>query len=115
MPNLTMEYTSSVEDRVNIQLLLEQLHQSVIEFGIFEPDSVKSRAIRCHQWLLGEYEDGEDFIHVTFELLSGRSDESKSELSQILANIIQSQAATTKSISVNIRDMDRRCFQKIVN
>jgi 5-carboxymethyl-2-hydroxymuconate isomerase len=110
-----MEYTSSVEDRVNIQLLLEQLHQTVMECGLFEPDSVKSRAIRCHQWLLGEFEDSEDFIHVTFELLSGRSDESKSELSRVLADVIQKQASTTKSITVNIRDMDRGCFEKVIN
>ena len=57
MPNLVMEYSNSVDERVNVQLLLEDLHQAEISSGLFEVSSVKSRALRCYHWLVGDEED----------------------------------------------------------
>lgn len=115
MPNIVMEHTISVEGRVNIQGLLEDLHQVALDSGLFQKDDVKSRALRCRHWLIGEYEDSEDFIHITFEMLSGRTDEQKKSLSNQLIEILTAQAGTVKSLSVNIRDMDRGSFQKVLN
>ncbi|MDB1122759.1 5-carboxymethyl-2-hydroxymuconate Delta-isomerase [Vibrio algarum] len=115
MPNIVLEYTNSVEDRVNIQGLLKDLHQVALDCGLFQADDVKSRALRCHQWLIGEYDDSEDFIHITFEMLSGRSDEQKNKLSHQLIDVLTAQAGTVKSVSVNMRDMDRSTFKKVLN
>ncbi|MFC1236868.1 5-carboxymethyl-2-hydroxymuconate Delta-isomerase [Vibrio sp. F74] len=115
MPNIILEYTNSVEDRVNIQGLLEDLHQVALSCGLFQADDVKSRALRCHHWLIGEHDDSEGFIHITFEMLAGRSDEQKKSLSHELIDVLTSQAGTVKSLSVNIRDMDRGTFQKVLN
>jgi 5-carboxymethyl-2-hydroxymuconate isomerase len=48
MPNLVLEYSNSVEERVNVQGLLEDLHKTALESGLFELASVKSRTLRCH-------------------------------------------------------------------
>jgi 5-carboxymethyl-2-hydroxymuconate isomerase len=110
-----MEHTISVEGRVNIQGLLEDLHQVALESGLFQAVDIKSRALRCHHWLIGEYDDSEDFIHITFEMLSGRTDEQKKSLSDQLIAVLTQQAGSVKSLSVNIRDMDRVSFQKVIN
>ncbi|GAB2642991.1 5-carboxymethyl-2-hydroxymuconate Delta-isomerase [Vibrio panuliri] len=115
MPHLVMEYSNSVEERVNIQRLLEDLHQAAIQSGLFDAPSLKSRARRYHDWLIGDEADSVDFIHITFELLDGRSAEQKRELSRMLMAVLQQQAAHIYSLTVNIRDMDRECFQKVVN
>lgn len=57
MPNLVLEYSNSVEERVNVQGLLEDLHKAALESGLFELASVKSRTLRCHNWLIGEAGD----------------------------------------------------------
>ncbi|MEZ9856281.1 5-carboxymethyl-2-hydroxymuconate Delta-isomerase, partial [Vibrio breoganii] len=75
MPNLVLEYSNSVDERVNIQGLLEDLHQVALTCGLFDVPSVKSRSLRCHNWLVGDEEDSVDFIHISFELLSGRTEE----------------------------------------
>ncbi len=115
MPHLVMEYSNSVEERVNIQRLLEDLHHVAIQSGVFDAPSLKSRAHRYHDWLIGELADSVDFIHVTFELLDGRSAEQKRELSRMLMQVLQEQASHVHSLTINIRDMDRECFQKVVN
>lgn len=115
MPNLVLEYTNSVDERVNIQGLLEDLHQVTLECGLFQVNDVKSRALRCHHWLIGELEDSVDFIHITFELLEGRSTEQKQQLSDALMAVLQQQASEVKSLTVNMRDMDRDSFRKVIN
>ncbi|USD65467.1 5-carboxymethyl-2-hydroxymuconate Delta-isomerase [Vibrio sp. SCSIO 43136] len=115
MPNLVLEYSNSVEQRVNVQGLLEDLHQVAMESGLFDIASIKSRALRCHHWLIGDKEDSEDFIHISFELLSGRTEEQKRDLSRQLMAVLQQQADSIHSLTVNVRDMDRSCFQKVLN
>ncbi|MEZ8988997.1 5-carboxymethyl-2-hydroxymuconate Delta-isomerase [Vibrio breoganii] len=112
MPNLVMEYTDSLEDRLNTQGLLQDMHQALIDSGLFDLNSVKSRTLRCHSWLIGDSEDQNDFIHVTVELLSGRTPEQKKALSQSVFAILTEQASWVGSVTVNIRDMDRDCFAK---
>lgn len=115
MPNLVMEYSNSVDDRVNVQGLLEDLHQVAIQCGLFDIGSIKSRALRCHDWLIGDEADSVDFIHISFELLDGRSAEQKRELSRQLMEVLQQQAGHVRSLTINIRNMDRECFQKVIN
>lgn len=115
MPHLIMEYSNSVDERVNTQRLLEDLHHAAIQSGLFDAPSLKSRSLRYHDWLVGEEADSVDFIHVTFELLDGRSAEQKRELSRQLMSVLQSQANHVRSLTINIRDMDRECCQKVVN
>lgn len=115
MPNMVLEYTNSVDERVNMQGLLEDLHQVALDCGLFQADDIKSRALRCHHWLIGEHGDSEDFIHITFELLGGRTDEQKQQLSDSLLLVLHEQASLVKSLSVNIRDMDKTTFRKTIN
>lgn len=110
-----MEYSNSVEERINVQALLEDLHQATIASGLFEVSDVKSRTLRTHNWLIGDLDDSVDFIHVTVELLDGRTDEQKQALSQALITALQEKASPVASLTVNIRDMDRTCFQKVTN
>lgn len=115
MPNLVMEYSNSVDERINIQGLLEDLHQATMNSGLFERSSVKSRALRYHTWLIGEQEDDVDFIHIQFELLSGRTAEQKRQLTRTLMEVLEQQATDVHSLTINVRDMDRDCFQKVLN
>ncbi|PXA71534.1 MULTISPECIES: 5-carboxymethyl-2-hydroxymuconate Delta-isomerase [Vibrio] len=114
MPNLVLEYSNSVEERVNIQGLLEDLHQVAIDSGLFETASIKSRTLRCHHWLIGEQGDSVDFIHLSFELLDGRSAQQKRELSRQLMTVLAEQASQVHSLTINVRDMDKDSFQKII-
>lgn len=115
MPNLVLEYSNSVEERINVPGLLEDLHQVAINSGLFEIASIKSRTLRCHHWLIGGEGDSVDFIHVNFDLLSGRTEEQKRELSRQLMVVLQETASHVRSLTVNIRDMDKDSFQKVVN
>ncbi|WP_063663701.1 5-carboxymethyl-2-hydroxymuconate Delta-isomerase [Aliivibrio fischeri] len=113
MPHLVMEYSNSAEDRLNMQGLLEDLHQVAIASGLFSAKDVKSRAVRVYSWLVGEQGNSVDFIHITLELLEGRSPEQKRELSRALMDVLAEQASHIDSLTINVRDMEHESFQKI--
>lgn len=115
MPNLVLEYSNSVEERLNVPSLLEDLHHVALKCGLFDASSVKSRTLRCHHWLIGEEGNSVDFIHVSFDLLSGRTQQQKRDLSRQLMAVLQEKAGHVCSLTVNVRDMDKECFQKVVS
>ncbi len=115
MPNLILEYSDSVEHRVNIQSLLEDLHHVALNSGLFERCSVKSRTLRSHNWLVGDVADSKDFIHIRFELLEGRTPEQKRELSQQFMDILVSQASHVYSLTVALQNMEKNSFMKVIN
>lgn len=115
MPNLVMEYAEPVAERVNISGLLTDLHQTLLECGLFVPEAVKSRSYPCQDWLVGEDGDIATFIHIEMSMLSGRSAEVKRDLSRLLMVVLEQHAATINSLTINIRDMDSDCFLKVSN
>ncbi len=112
MPHLIMEYSEPVNERVNIDLLLADLHQYLVKSGECVPANIKSRAYACQQWLIGEHNDRYNFIHVTLLLLNGRTFEQKNRLSQGLLAVLTQHAEVISSLSVDIRDMEKECYAK---
>jgi len=106
MPDLIMEYSSSVDERTNVQLLLEELHQALIDSQLFDVSSICSRSIRIHQWLLGDKQDREDFIHVTLDVMSGQGKEQKNQLSERLIGVMNDNTCHIESLSVKVRECD---------
>jgi 5-carboxymethyl-2-hydroxymuconate isomerase len=43
-PHITVEYSSNLEDGVDVRRLIDDLHLTVAQSGLFEPTAVRSRA-----------------------------------------------------------------------
>ncbi|ODP96749.1 MULTISPECIES: 5-carboxymethyl-2-hydroxymuconate Delta-isomerase [Salinivibrio] len=114
MPHLIMEYTESVSERVNIDQVVEALHQAAIASEVFEPAALKSRAVPCGVWRVGEQADRGDFIHVEFRLLDGRTVAQKQAISQALVDVLSRHASHVSSLTVEIRDMETKSYSKRV-
>ncbi|MBE1275992.1 5-carboxymethyl-2-hydroxymuconate Delta-isomerase [Enterovibrio baiacu] len=112
MPHIVMEYSDPVSERVNIGQLLEDLHHTVIGSGEFDASDTKSRAYACHEWLIGEADNQENFIHVTLWLLDGRDEGKKYNLTHALLDVLKQHASDVVSLTVDARDMDRRWYAK---
>ena len=113
MPNLVMEYSDPVAERVNVQGLLEDLHRALLISGLFESDSVKSRSYSCHSWQVGEEGDRKTFIHLGLSMMAGRHPEQKRQLSRDLMSVLEQHASMINSLTIDIRDMDPECFLKV--
>ena len=56
----------------------------------------------------------EDFIHVTLRILSGRSDDNKATLSNTVMTQLESLSLVDASITIEVVDMDRNSYSKVV-
>nr|WP_086937782.1 5-carboxymethyl-2-hydroxymuconate Delta-isomerase [Thaumasiovibrio occultus] len=114
MPNLVLEYSDPVAEQVNITAMLEDLHQTCLMSGLFEPDSIKSRSYPCHRWLIGEHEDSKDFIHIQFSLLDGRSEETRKQLAEQLLAVMRHHAPSVYSLTIDVREMEKAIFTRAI-
>lgn len=115
MPNLVLEYSNSVEERVNVPGLLEDLHQVMLDSGLFDVLTVKSRTLRCHHWLIGTQADSEDFVYLSVEVMTGYTPQQKQTLSQQLMTVLNEQAPQVRSLSVSIRELDQASVRNVMH
>lgn len=115
MPHLTVEYTDNLPD-FKPRSLLDALNQVLIDSGEFETLSIKSRAICLHDYQIGDQAGGQAFVHTHLNLLDGRSDATKQQLSARLLAVLDSMVATAPGIAlqrcVEIRDVHRASYAK---
>lgn len=114
MPHLLIEYTGNLISAFETNDALENAHKVMLQIGLFEPDAVKSRAHIAADFLIGERsrQEHSSFIHARVYLLEGRTDAQKAGLSEALFTALRRDVPTATHISVDIRDMQKSCYQK---
>jgi 5-carboxymethyl-2-hydroxymuconate isomerase len=87
--------------------------------SLFEKDGsdIKVRAIPFTQYQTGALQSNVAqvaFIHVTLKILSGRNTEQKKMLSHLVLSSLEALALKVYSISVEIVDIERASYAKVV-
>ncbi len=90
--------------------LLAALHESAAATGVMAAADLKLRALVYDDYLVGGVRDG--FCHVSVYLLEGRTPEQKEALSVALRSTLVMLLPETRSLSVDIRDMDAAAYKK---
>ena len=110
MPHCIIEHSSSIEGNKLVSLV----HCGALESELFDPQGsdIKVRAVAYSNYQTGSVDI--NFIHVTLKILSGRSSEQKSKLSQLVLQKINSLFMKNCSISVEVEDIDRETYAKVV-
>ncbi len=112
MPHCIISYTRDVEQDINIKSLLDVAFGAVESAGLFDRASIKARAIGYDIYKSGQSRN--DYIHIDLKILSGRTAQQKKELSDHLMNTISPHIGRTKSLTIDIIDMDIASYGKLV-
>ncbi|PKG84299.1 5-carboxymethyl-2-hydroxymuconate isomerase [Colwellia sp. 75C3] len=115
MPHCIIEHSSSIDSNALISLVFSASLESLL----FEKDGsdIKVRALPFTQYQTGVLQSGADqldFIHVTLKILSGRNTEQKKMLSNVVLSSLETLALKSCSISVEVVDIDRTTYAKVV-
>ena len=117
MPHLSVEYTDNLPQFHAAPVLLA-LNQALLDSGQFEEQDIKSRAIRLDTYRTGTSSAPRAFVHVRIAILSGRSAETRSALSDGVLRALQGAcewpSALRVQLSVEVVDMDRGSYAKAV-
>lgn len=84
MPHIIAEYSANLEDRLNVQALVDDLHQAAIDSQVAELIGIRSRAVRREYFRVADGNPANGFVHITARLRIGRTEEQRTRLGQLL-------------------------------
>jgi 5-carboxymethyl-2-hydroxymuconate isomerase len=120
MPHCIFEYSANIADDPDWPQLVKQTHERLVSTGLFIAEDIKSRILKREHFVIGHGEPNQSFVTLSLQILEGRSDEVKRELSQmaldVLAPAFSKSVANQKfSITVQVTDIHRASYQRLVN
>jgi 5-carboxymethyl-2-hydroxymuconate isomerase len=108
MPNFIIEYSESLAFQITPDVLMDKVFEGAKACGHFPPEAIKIRIEPRPQFRL--HDKYKDFLHVSGHILSGRTDEQKSEISNALLTPLKTLELNSVFVSVEIVDIHRASF-----
>ena len=112
MPHCLIDYSQGVAADLEIKTLLDAVFLGAMDSALFPEYDIKIRALEYEHHRTGQTRDA--FVHVAIHLLSGRSDEQKSMLSECVLMRVEPLLPKVVSVSVEICDIHRESYHKRV-
>ena len=72
MPHLTIEYSANLEDRMDVQALVDRIHETALETGIFPLGGVRTRAEPRRYYRIANGDPRASYIHMIVRIGPGR-------------------------------------------
>ena len=111
MPHLIVEYSANLEDRLDLDALLDRLHATAIETGMFPLGGIRIRAYKAVHYRIADCEPDNAFVHATAIVGSGRPLDRREQVSKTLFGALCDaleplSAQSPLAISFNMREFD---------
>jgi len=110
VPHCVIEHSEDIEANSLVSLV----YKGALASNLFEAEGsdIKVRALPYTDYQTGNVELS--FVHVTLKILSGRNLEQKSALTQLVLEQLKTLQMTQCSISVEVADIDRASYAKVI-
>jgi len=111
MPHFTIEYSSNLEDRVDVTGLCRRVLREVLATGLFEVGAVRVRAIRCEHYAIADELADNAFVDMSFRIGVGRSLEERKRTGEAIFAVVSDELAPLFAtphfaLSFEIREID---------
>ena len=88
MPHIIIEYSGNIEEKMNLDNLIEKVHATAVETGVFPLGGLRVRCARRDHYKLADGHPDNGFVHVELKIGPGRDHETKmGALNQIFATV----------------------------
>jgi 5-carboxymethyl-2-hydroxymuconate isomerase len=77
MPHLNIEYSANLEDALDVQALVDRIHQTALETGIFPLGGVRTRAEARKHYKIANGDPRAGYIHMMVRIGPGRDVETR--------------------------------------
>jgi 5-carboxymethyl-2-hydroxymuconate isomerase len=117
MPHIIAEYSANLEDGLDVQALVDDLHQAAIESEVAELVGIRTRAVRREHFRVADGKPTNGFVHITARLRIGRSEEQRTRLGQLLLAAADKRLANVYpthplGLTVEIHEIDDMTFRR---
>lgn len=112
MAHFIYEYSANLpEDKLNLNDLMAKMHKCAADTDIFPLSGMRSRAIRCDIFHLGDGDPAKGFINLSMKVGRGRSLETRRQCGQLLFDTLvehlqQLLDSMPLAISFEMRELD---------
>jgi 5-carboxymethyl-2-hydroxymuconate isomerase len=111
VPHILIEHSDTLlRSSSEAQNFMLAIHDCASSVGVMQSTDIKIRMMRYDNFILAGKVDS--FCHLIVFLLQGRTTEQKLRLSIALRRTLETWLPSTKSVSVDIRDMDPDSYKK---
>lgn len=112
MPHLIIEFAQELAEAVQVETMLDAVHQAAAGTGLFEESHIRVRAIPVAFYRSGGKR--EPFVHVQCRIHTGRNEVVKKQLSEAVLSALREQGWAAKVMTVEVVEMDRESYAKYV-
>lgn len=107
MPHIIVEYSDNLPVDINVQSLVENLHDTLAGEGV-DKSRIKTRAIKVVEYSVGDKGKAGAMVHLTLLLLEGRDIPTKQQYGQALHKVVCEQVKAIVpgcAVTLEVRDM----------
>ena len=108
MPHFTVDCSENILELKDPKELLKEIFDAAFSTGLFKRNAIKVRLNPYkYSLVLG---DNKDFIHVFGNIMEGRTEKQKADLSRKIVSKLNQLFQDVPIISINIRDFEKSSY-----
>ena len=108
MPHFVIDCSENIIKKQSPEIIMQSVYDTAESTGLFAPGDIKVRINPFKYYNIGNSQD--DFIHIFGNIMEGRTDAQKKNLSEKLVGQLKSMFPDTPIISMNIRDFEKASY-----
>ena len=112
MPHIILEYAEQLTDNVEVDAMLQAVHRSIADSGLFKANQIKTRAYPFRDFTNAGGSD--PYIHIQARIKLGRDADNKKRLGEAILAGLSSLNIPASVMTVEIIDMDRDSYGKFI-
>jgi 5-carboxymethyl-2-hydroxymuconate isomerase len=119
MPQIILEYSSNIRQKVESGALLGEISSIISAAGDIPVEDFKSRLVRREEFLVGEGGGRDAFVHLEIGLFAGRPHEVKRRIGEDCIEYLEEYFAPSAhelslQTTVEIREIEKEAYFKAV-
>jgi len=112
VPHIIVEYSEKLLDDTAVVTMLNTIHRSISDSGLFKANQIKTRAYPFKEFTnAGE---SVPYIHIQARIKSGRDADNKKRFGEVILAGFETLDIHASVITVEVIDMDRDSYGKYV-
>ncbi|NWJ41967.1 MAG: 5-carboxymethyl-2-hydroxymuconate Delta-isomerase [Geothrix sp.] len=120
MPHCILEASDNLLDQPDWGSLLREINGTLVGTGLFTAADIKSRLLRHPVFAIGDGAADQAFVTLNVQILGGRPDEVKAQLSEALLPVLarafpHTFAKMRCSLTVQITDIHRASYRRQIS
>lgn len=120
MPHCILEASDNLLDQPDWAGLLREINGTLVATGFFVESDIKSRLIQHGLFAIGDGAADQAFVTLNVQVLGGRTDEVKAQLSEALLQVLtrafpRTFAQMKASLTVQITDIHRPSYRRQIS